>query len=172
MHITVYTTPTCPYCRQVKDFLKSRNVPYVERNVATDPQAAREMVGLTGSEAVPVTVVDGNVVVGFDQARLNFFLTRAANAPIRLGASVANAARIAEQTGDGITIGAFVGKVRPNSIAARAGVQKGDVIVELAGHPIRTAADIDGAVASLGHGQKSTLTYLRGRERQRVQFVV
>ena len=172
MHVTVYTTPTCPYCRQVKDFLTRRNVPYVERNVATDQQAAMEMVNLTHSEAVPVTVIDRNYVVGFDQARLDYFLTRAANAPIRLGAAVADAARIAEQTGSGITIGAFVGSVRPNSIAARAGVQKGDVIVELAGHPIRTAADIDSAVAVLGHGQSSTLTYVRGKERQRIQFVV
>ncbi len=172
MHVTVYTTPTCPFCRQVKDYLSRRNVPYVERNVAADARAATEMVRLTGSEAVPVTVVDGNVIIGFDQARLNYFLNRAANAPIRLGASVASADRIAEQTGGGITIGAYVGAVRPGSIAARSGLQKGDVIVELAGRPIRSAKDIDGAIASLSHGQTSTLTYLRGRERQRVQFVV
>jgi glutaredoxin 3 len=172
MHVTVYTTPTCPFCRQVKDYLSRRGVPYDERNVAVDQKAAMEMVRLTGTEAVPVTVIDQNVVIGFDQARLNYFLTRAANAPIRLGASVANAARIAEQTGNGITIGAFVGAVRPNSLAARAGVQKGDVIVELAGQPIRTANDIDAAVSTLRHGQSATLTYVRGRERQRVQFVV
>ena len=44
MDVTVYTTPTCPYCRMAKDYLTQRGVAYVERDVAADPAAAAEAV--------------------------------------------------------------------------------------------------------------------------------
>ncbi|MBN1194076.1 MAG: FAD-dependent oxidoreductase [Methanomicrobiaceae archaeon] len=69
--VKVYTTKTCQYCRLVKAFLEKHNVPYDETDVGDDQDAAREMVELTGQYAVPVTVVDEEVVIGFDAKRLN-----------------------------------------------------------------------------------------------------
>jgi alkyl hydroperoxide reductase subunit F len=69
--VKVYTTKTCQYCRLVKAFLEKHNVPYEEIDVGDDQNAAGEMVELTGQFAVPVTVVDDEVVIGFDAKRLN-----------------------------------------------------------------------------------------------------
>ncbi len=68
--ISVYTTPTCTYCRLVKDWLKQRNVRFDEYDVARDPRRADEMVRKSGQMGVPVTDINGRVIVGFNQAAL------------------------------------------------------------------------------------------------------
>jgi glutaredoxin len=42
-------------------------VSYEERDVAQDTQAREEMMRLSGRMAVPVIVIDGEVIIGFDQ---------------------------------------------------------------------------------------------------------
>jgi glutaredoxin 3 len=74
MEIIVYTTPTCPYCHQVKHFLSERGVKFTERDVSVDRAAATEMIQKTGQRGVPVITIDGQVVVGFDRARLEQLL--------------------------------------------------------------------------------------------------
>jgi len=69
--VKIYTTPQCPYCRMVKAFLVRQGVPFQEINVADDRKAAEEVVRISGQLGVPVTVVDGEVIVGFDAQRLN-----------------------------------------------------------------------------------------------------
>ena len=54
-----------------KEFLSQKKIPYVERNVAYDSDAAAEMVSLSGQRGVPVIVVDQEIVVGFDRPRLD-----------------------------------------------------------------------------------------------------
>lgn len=68
--VKVYSTPTCPYCHMVKDFLKSSNVVFQDINVADDRSALEEMVRASGQMGVPVVVVDEEVIVGFDKDRL------------------------------------------------------------------------------------------------------
>lgn len=72
--VTLYTTPTCVYCRAVKEFFKDHNVAYVEKNVAMDDQARDEMVKKAGQLAVPVVDVGGEVVIGFDRQKLSALL--------------------------------------------------------------------------------------------------
>jgi NADH-dependent peroxiredoxin subunit F len=69
--VTIYTTTLCPYCRMVKAFFDRKGVPYREINVAEDRKAAEEVVRISGQLGVPVTVVDDEVIVGFDAQRLN-----------------------------------------------------------------------------------------------------
>ena len=69
--VTIYSTPQCPYCRMVKAFLDRKGVPYREINVAEDRTGAEEVVRISGQLGVPVTVVDSEVIVGFDAQRLN-----------------------------------------------------------------------------------------------------
>jgi len=57
----------------VKEFLSQRNVPFVERDIAEDETALAELEQL-GVMTTPVTLVDGEVVVGFDRERLNALL--------------------------------------------------------------------------------------------------
>ena len=64
--IKVYSTPTCPYCRMVKDFLKQNKIEFEDIDVATNTEAAREMVAKSGQMAVPVLDIDGTIIVGVD----------------------------------------------------------------------------------------------------------
>jgi hypothetical protein len=45
--------------------------------VLADPEARHRLVRLTGQMSIPVTVIDGEVVVGFDRARIEELLARA-----------------------------------------------------------------------------------------------
>lgn len=51
------------------EFLSQKGIPFVERNVREDPQALKELRDM-GYSAVPVTVIDGTRIVGFDKAGL------------------------------------------------------------------------------------------------------
>lgn len=66
MAIKVYSTPTCPYCRMVKDFLKQNKIEFEDVDVAADRKAAKEMIAKSGQMAVPVLDVNGTIVVGAD----------------------------------------------------------------------------------------------------------
>ena len=72
--IKVYSTPTCPHCHRAKDFLKGRAVEFEEIDVTTDRSRVEEMVKISGQMGVPVIVVGDEVIVGFDQARLEELL--------------------------------------------------------------------------------------------------
>ncbi len=76
MHILLYTTPTCPYCKLVKDFLKDKGTTFTEVDVANDPEAANEMVKKSGQMGVPVLELDGQVIVGWNQAAINELLDK------------------------------------------------------------------------------------------------
>ena len=79
MDIKIYTTPTCPYCVQAKQFLAQRKVPYKEFNVMEDDKALEEMVQLTGARSVPVIVCGSDVLIGFSRSRLEQIVDCAKN---------------------------------------------------------------------------------------------
>jgi len=68
--VVVYYTDNCPYCKMVKAFLDRREIPYRAVNVGTDRQAAREMIERSNQYGVPVTTVDGEMVIGYDTKKL------------------------------------------------------------------------------------------------------
>jgi glutaredoxin 3 len=153
MSVTLYTTPTCGFCRQLKNYLSQRGVAYTEYDVSRDREAAMEMVRVSGQQGVPVTVIDGQVVVGFNRPRIDQLLGQHAAGPPRLGAAIADAGRIAARKGLNLPGGAYVGRVTAGSVAARAGIQVGDVITSLAGRPITTDRDVDRILANAQRGQ-------------------
>ena len=65
--IKVYSTPTCPWCTKVKSYLQSKNVDFVDINVAKDVQERNEMLNLSGQSGVPVLNIDGKIIVGLDK---------------------------------------------------------------------------------------------------------
>jgi glutaredoxin 3 len=67
MAVTIYTTPTCGYCRVAKDFFHAQHVPFTEYNVASDQRKAEEMVRKSGQMGVPVIDVNGKIIVGFNK---------------------------------------------------------------------------------------------------------
>ena len=150
MNVTVYSTPTCPYCRQVISYLQSRGIPFEERDVSRDAAAAQEMVRVSGQQGVPVTVVDGQVIVGYDRPRLDEALASARRP--RLGAAVADAAGG----------GAYVGRVTPGGAAERAGLAPGDVILSFAGRSVRSAVHLEQLLAGVQPGARIPVEYRRG----------
>ena len=72
--ITIYSTTTWPWCTKVKDYLDSKNISYEDHNVAKDRDKAIEMVNKSGQQGVPVIDIDGDIVVGFDQNRIDSLL--------------------------------------------------------------------------------------------------
>lgn len=74
MEIKIYSTPSCPYCKMAKEYLASKGVVYQEFDVATSNEALEEMVNVSGQMGVPVIVVDGDVIVGFDKGRLDSYI--------------------------------------------------------------------------------------------------
>ena len=72
--VTVYSTPTCVYCNQLKSYLRKQRIMFSDVDVAADPKAAQELQQRTGQTGVPQTDIDGEIIVGFDRPRINELL--------------------------------------------------------------------------------------------------
>lgn len=71
MHtVTIYSTPTCPYCKMAKEFLTENKVEFTNLDVSSDEKAAEEMVKKSGQMGVPVIDIDGKIIVGFEREEL------------------------------------------------------------------------------------------------------
>lgn len=68
--IKVYSTPTCPWCIRVKQFLKENNTAFEDFDVAVDQAKAEEMIQKSGQMGVPVLDIDGTIIVGFDKEKI------------------------------------------------------------------------------------------------------
>ena len=65
--VTIYTTPTCPWCHKTKRFFQDNHVAYEEKDVASDHEARQEMMQKSRQMGVPVIDIDGEVVIGFNE---------------------------------------------------------------------------------------------------------
>jgi glutaredoxin 3 len=72
--VTVYSTPTCPFCIRAKQFLRENNVMFTEIDVSKDQGKAEEMIEKSGQMGVPVIDVDGQIIVGFDKEKISSVL--------------------------------------------------------------------------------------------------
>jgi glutaredoxin len=147
----------------VKEFLSQNGVSYREYDVSIDQNAARELVNRTGQMGVPVTIIDGQTIIGFDRDKLEQILIQ--EQPPSLGAAVADASKMTAKSGMGVTLGAYVGKIRPRSLAERLGLTVGDVITEVNMQPIANADDIERAISKMSKGSRVSLVLLRGNKR-------
>lgn len=69
-NVTIYSTPTCGYCKAAKEYFKKNNIDYTEHDVANDTAKAQEMIEKSGQMGVPVILIDDELIVGFDQAKI------------------------------------------------------------------------------------------------------
>ena len=165
MNIRIYTTPTCGYCHQAKRFLSERGVKFTEYDVSRDRAAADEMVRTTGQMGVPVIVVDGQAVIGFDRARLEQLLAKRGNGQRpHFGLRIADATKVAQRFGLTPVFGALVGEVAPSSLGKKAGLRQGDIITEVNLRPIHNADDLEKALSALTAGDRVVIVFLRGQE--------
>jgi glutaredoxin 3 len=72
--VTIYSTPTCVYCKMAKEFFVKNNVAYEEHDVASDMKAREDMVNKSHQLGVPVIDIDNNIVIGFDQKTIEGLL--------------------------------------------------------------------------------------------------
>lgn len=75
MKVTIYSTPTCPYCKQAKKFMDEHSVEYTDIDVSSDQSKAQEMIDKSGQMGVPVIDVDGELIIGFDEKKLKKLLS-------------------------------------------------------------------------------------------------
>jgi len=68
--IRVFSTPVCPYCYTLKEFLKEHNIDFEDIDVSKDEVVLKEMVEKSGQMGVPVIEIDGQFVVGFDKEKI------------------------------------------------------------------------------------------------------
>lgn len=61
------------FCSKVKEFLSQKGVNFTERDVSKDENAVNELKKM-GVMTTPVTTIDGEMVVGFDQQKLEQLL--------------------------------------------------------------------------------------------------
>lgn len=61
----IYTAPECPHSKKLKEFLKEKGVTFEEKCVLDNPDLFDELLEVSQQKAVPVTLIAGDVYVGF-----------------------------------------------------------------------------------------------------------
>lgn len=69
-NVKVYSTPTCPFCTRVKQFLKDNNVEFENIDVSVNQDRVQEMVDKSGQMGVPVLDIEGKIITGFDKEKI------------------------------------------------------------------------------------------------------
>jgi glutaredoxin 3 len=66
MVVKLYCTKWCTDCKMVKNFFKENKVKFKELNVQEDSKAAEEMMSKSGQSGVPITDINGTIIIGFN----------------------------------------------------------------------------------------------------------
>jgi len=74
MTVRVYSTPICPVCYTLKQFLQQNNVEFEEIDVSQNKEMAEYMIQKTGQIGVPVLEIDGQFLTGFDREKISQLL--------------------------------------------------------------------------------------------------
>jgi len=70
MEIQIYTTPTCPWCQKLKDWLKKKKVAFIEHDITESDKARDDALEKSSQLGVPVIDIDGKIIVGFKEGEL------------------------------------------------------------------------------------------------------
>jgi len=68
--VKIYSTPTCTYCKQAKEFFDENNIKYKDFDVTRSEEAREEMIDKTGQMGVPVILINEKVIIGFDKEKI------------------------------------------------------------------------------------------------------
>lgn len=74
MNVLIYSSPECEHCLAAKEFLKENHIAFEDKDVLRNRDNANEMIAKSGKKVIPVIDVDGTIVVGFDQDKLEELL--------------------------------------------------------------------------------------------------
>jgi glutaredoxin 3 len=70
-NIVVFGTPTCSWCKKVREYLGSRGQEYKYIDVSKDSKGLQDMQRKTGQMGVPQLWINNTAVVGFDRAKID-----------------------------------------------------------------------------------------------------
>ena len=73
--VILFSTPTCGWCRKLKQYLIENKIRFKEIDVAKDFKAAQDMMKKSGQQGVPQMWINNVPVVGFDKNRINRMLS-------------------------------------------------------------------------------------------------
>jgi len=68
--IILYGVSGCPFCHKTREYFKNKGVNFEDIDVSESPEKAKEMVEKSGQMSVPVIDFKGEIIIGFDQDRL------------------------------------------------------------------------------------------------------
>jgi glutaredoxin 3 len=69
--VTVYSAVWCGFCHAAKRYFDNLGVEYEDKDVDKDINNAHEAVNKSGQMGIPVIDINGNIIVGFDRARID-----------------------------------------------------------------------------------------------------
>ena len=69
METIIYTSPSCGWCHKLKEFLDQNKIKYTEKDVS-DQENAKEMIDKSKQTGTPTTIIDNQIIVGFDEEKL------------------------------------------------------------------------------------------------------
>lgn len=69
MEIVVFHGDGCPACHEEIEFLTEEGIEFTPLNVSKDVEARKRLIAM-GSKTVPTTLIDGEMLVGYDLERL------------------------------------------------------------------------------------------------------
>lgn len=71
--ITIYSTTWCAFCKTEKQYLDKLGIAYTEKDIEADKEAYEELMSKNGGafQGVPVTDIAGDLVLGFDRAKID-----------------------------------------------------------------------------------------------------
>ncbi len=72
--VKIYSTPTCVYCNNLKEYLKEKNIDFMVSDVSENEAELEKMVAISGQMGVPVVEIGNNVVIGFDKPKIDELL--------------------------------------------------------------------------------------------------
>lgn len=154
----------------MKEFLSQRGVKYTEKDVNKDEAAAEEMIAKSNQMGVPVIVIDGEVVVGFNRPVIENLLK--SSGKVHFGLGIADSGVVAQKLGQELPEGVFVGKVVKGSPAEKANLKEYDVIIEFNTHLVKNSVDLEKLIKELKPGIKVNLTFIRNKETLRSEVIV
>lgn len=74
MIVKIYSTPTCVYCKTLKGYFESHKIEFENIDVSKDKNQLTKMIEISKQMAVPVVEIDGEVIIGFDKAKIDKLL--------------------------------------------------------------------------------------------------
>ena len=74
LKVRIFFILACPYCVALKGYLKERNIEFEDIDVSRNLEAQKEMIERSGQYGVPVADINGEIIVGFNQERINQLL--------------------------------------------------------------------------------------------------